>query len=81
MEANTEGMKSILLYIWKKLRNKSYRKIIWVTKSCAQVNSLLEGMVMIFYAISNNISVISWPSVLLVEKTTDLPQVTDKFIT
>ena len=39
--------------------------------------SLLEGMVMIFHATSNNISVISWPSVLLVEKTTDLPEVTD----
>jgi hypothetical protein len=33
---------------------------------------------MVFNATSNNISVISWWSVLLVEKTTDLPQVTDK---
>jgi hypothetical protein len=33
---------------------------------------------MVFNATSNNISVISWWSVLLVEKTTDLSQVTDK---
>jgi hypothetical protein len=33
---------------------------------------------MVFNAIFNNISVMSWWSVLLVEKTTDLLQVTDK---
>jgi hypothetical protein len=33
---------------------------------------------MVFNATSNNISVILWWSVLLVEKTTDLLQVTDK---
>jgi hypothetical protein len=33
---------------------------------------------MVFNATFNNISVISWQSVLLVEKTTDLSQVTDK---
>jgi hypothetical protein len=33
---------------------------------------------MVFNATSNNISVILWWSVLLVEKTTDLPQGTDK---
>ena len=33
---------------------------------------------MVFNATFNNISVISWRSVLLVEKTTDLLQVTDK---
>ena len=32
---------------------------------------------MVFNATSNNISVISWWTVLLVEKTTDLSQVTD----
>jgi hypothetical protein len=37
-----------------------------------------EGRVMVFNATFNNISVISWLSVLLVEKTTDLSQVTDK---
>jgi hypothetical protein len=35
-------------------------------------------MVMVFNTTSNNISVISWQSVLLVEKTTNLSQVTDK---
>ena len=34
---------------------------------------------MVFNATFNNISVISWRSVLLVVKTTDLLQVTDKF--
>ena len=33
---------------------------------------------MVFNTTFNNISVISWQSVLLVEETTDLPQVTDK---
>ena len=33
---------------------------------------------MVFNATFNNISVISWRSVLLVKKTPDLPQVTDK---
>jgi hypothetical protein len=33
---------------------------------------------MVFNATFNDIAVISWWSVLLVEKTTDLPQVTDK---
>jgi hypothetical protein len=39
------------------------------------------GRVMLFNATFNNISVISWQSVLLVEETekiTELPQVTDK---
>jgi len=35
-------------------------------------------MLMIFNATFNNISVISWRSVLLVEETTDMSQVTDK---
>jgi hypothetical protein len=38
-------------------------------------------MAMVFNVTFNNISAISWPSVLLVEypeKTIDLPQVTDK---
>jgi hypothetical protein len=33
--------------------------------------------VMVFNATFNNISAISWQSVLLVEETTDLPQVTE----
>ena len=36
------------------------------------------GSVMVFNATFNNISVISWRSVLLVDESTDLPQVTDK---
>jgi hypothetical protein len=45
---------------------------------------MVRVMVMVFNATVNNISVISWQSVLLVEetgipeKTTDLSQVTDK---
>ena len=39
---------------------------------------VLVGWLMVFSATFNNISVISWLSILLVEKTTDLPQVTDK---
>jgi len=40
--------------------------------------NLVLGL-MVFNATFNNISAISWRSVLLVEETTDLPQVTDKF--
>jgi len=36
------------------------------------------GCLMVFNVTFNNISVISWKSVLLVEETTELPQVTDK---
>ena len=36
------------------------------------------GSVMVFNATFNNISVISWRSVLLVDESIDLPQVTDK---
>ena len=45
---------------------------------------MLGGMVMVFNATFNNISVISWRSILSVEETEvpgenhDLPQVTDK---
>jgi hypothetical protein len=44
------------------------------------INYILEWSVgfMVFNATFNNISVISWQSVLLVEETTNLPQVTDK---
>jgi hypothetical protein len=38
---------------------------------------ILVGL-LVFNTTFNNISVISWRSVLLVEETTDLPQVTDK---
>jgi len=39
---------------------------------------VMVSWIMVFNATFNNISVISWQSVLLVEKTTDLSQVTDK---
>ena len=48
------------------------------------LNLVKEARIMVFNTTFNNISVISWRSVLLVkepeypEKTTDLPQVTDK---
>jgi hypothetical protein len=41
-------------------------------------NLKIDVCLMVFNAPFNNISVISWQSVLLVEKTTDLSQVTDK---
>ena len=41
----------------------------------------LVGLVMVFNATVNNISAISWLSFLLVDETTDLPQVTANFIT
>ena len=37
-------------------------------------------MVIVFNSTFNNISVISWWSVLLVDKTSDLSQVTDKLL-
>jgi hypothetical protein len=43
---------------------------------------LVRVRIMVFNATFNNISVISWHSVLLVEypeKTTNLPKITDKF--
>jgi hypothetical protein len=52
-----------------------------VPKVWSQTEIVLSGdwvRVMVFNATFNNISAISWQSVLLVEKTTDLPQVTDK---
>jgi hypothetical protein len=42
------------------------------------VGMLCHIGLLVFNATFNNISVISWRSVLLVEETTDLPQVTDK---
>jgi hypothetical protein len=49
------------------------------SKLCRIFYVFIGLWVMVFNATFNNISVISWQSVLLVEKTTDLPQVTDKF--
>ena len=64
----------IVLHIW----NKEHLDII--TRLFKMLcPSQIEGCgVMVFNATFNNISVISWQSVLLVEETTDPPQVTDK---
>ena len=45
------------------------------------IGTRIRIQILVIYATFNNISVVSWRSVLLVEypeKTTDLPQVTDK---
>jgi len=55
-----------------------------MTRSFPFFRSRVSGMVMIFNTSFNNISVITWRSALLVEKqvfrekSTDMPQVTDK---
>ena len=49
-----------------------------IVKYSCMISCILWAKVMVFNAIFNNISVILWWSVLLVEETTDLPQVTDK---
>ena len=54
-----------------KVINTLYRNEAW------QFDGFRFGF-MVFNATFNNISVISWWSVLLMQKTTDLPQVTDK---
>jgi hypothetical protein len=49
-----------------------------LTSSKLLISDWLIGWFMVFNTTYNNISVILWWSVLLVEKTTDLSQVTDK---
>jgi hypothetical protein len=48
------------------------------TRSNKMCTGVGLGLIMVLNATFNNISVISWWSVLLVEETTDLSQVTDK---
>jgi hypothetical protein len=60
----------------------SLKKIV-ILKQYLFVTTLIMNLVLfvyllVFNATFNNISVISWRSVLLVEETTDLSQVTDK---
>ena len=50
-----------------------YKHLGWESKSLS-----VDVCLMVFNATFNNYSVISWRSVLLVEETTDLPQVTDE---
>ena len=52
--------------------------LYFVLFNASQVLLCLFVCLMVFNAICNNISVILWQSVLLVEETTDLSQVTDK---
>jgi hypothetical protein len=89
--ATTHKFKNAHLVVNKKILKKLYLTYsqvrLWVFKHCRpQLNSkyttiwqsLRKGWgCMVFNATFNNISVISWWSVLLVEKTTDLTQVTD----
>ena len=50
-----------------------------LTHNCSGDKHWLQGIRVMMRSVTfNNISVISWRSVLLVEKTTDIPQVTDK---
>jgi hypothetical protein len=53
----------------------------WVWQPIVCYPKKHKGWFMVFKAIFNNISIILWLSVLLMEETTDLSQVTDKFIT
>jgi hypothetical protein len=66
-------------FVWKItiLRKKIIFFPISAPDCCGVINEF-RG-VMVFNTIFNNISVILWQSVLFVEKTTDLPQVSDKF--
>ena len=50
----------------------------WTVLTTFNHNYLLGARAMVFNAIFKNIPVISWWSVILVEDTTDLSQVTDK---
>jgi hypothetical protein len=71
-------------------RSSSLGKLIFTQKNTTQRTQRKQPMqllmdykrererVMVYNTTFNNISVISWRSVLLMEKTTDLPQVTDK---
>ena len=70
-------MKIYFVISEKKSKTKSYRKKLWVAKSCAQVNSLLR-VLWYLTPLPTIFQLISWWSVLLKEKTTDLTQVTDK---
>ena len=71
------GVKIYFVIYLEKIKKQSYRKKQFVAKSCAQVNSLLGGL-WYLTPLPTIFQLISWWSVLLKEKTTDLSQVTDK---
>ena len=65
---------------WYNVLKKIYKKlsVMYTAAAHGYCLFLCEWWFMVFNATFNNISVISWRSVLLAENTTDLPQVTDK---
>ena len=70
-----------MLCHFKNFYIKHFETILLLWFSCFNVIisvTVVSFVVMVFNATFNNISVISWRSVLLVEETTDLPQVTNK---
>ena len=56
--------------------NTTLIRYVCISTTDTKQNNRVRAMV--FNITFNNISVISWQSILLVEETTDLPQVTDK---
>ena len=68
---------NFVIYLEKIKKQSHTEKKKWVAKSCAQVNSLLR-VLWYLTPLPTIFQFISWWSVLLKEKTTDLPQVTDK---
>jgi hypothetical protein len=64
----------------RKLAHYIYIIIFYCYRFCILISSFFHNKVraMVFNTTFNDISVISWQSILLVEETTDLSQVTDK---
>ena len=56
--------------------NTTLIRYVCISTTDTKQNNRVRAMV--FNTTFNNISVILWQSILLVEETTDLPQVTDK---
>jgi hypothetical protein len=69
-----QGAVVVVILFWCDLQ--LHVQAVPITANVASSNPAIR--VMMFYATFNNISVILWWSALLVEETTDLPQVTDK---
>jgi hypothetical protein len=73
---------SVLSYekciIQKQTQSTKFRGTLQKNNNRSGCIAIIRLGVMVINATFNNISAISWRSVLLVEETTDLPQVTDK---
>ena len=67
----------LYLHVWNISKNKSYMYYLTYSFSSPQ---RVRIRVMVFSGTFNNISVILWRSVLLVDETTNLSQVTDKLL-